>query len=115
MGEGTEDVQPTDAEPTTEETVREEQHLPTTEERLEHCYEELRTLRAEIAELRSHSHAELAHSTHEHPEHAKHDHVHTVTEAEHTSEPHSEQQQQSEGGNDSGPSATHPYFRRIGR
>lgn len=105
------DVPPTE---TPEETVHEEQHLPTTEERLEHCYNELGALRAEIAELRSHSHPELAHSTHEHPEHARHDHVHDIpnSDADRTSEP-TEKHESSGGSNDKQPESTHWYARKV--
>src|SRR5438270_10204248 len=72
----------------TAETVREEQHLPSTEERLEHCYNEIRELRSEIAELRSHSHPELAHSAHEHSDLARHDHKHELeVDSNSTTEP----------------------------
>jgi hypothetical protein len=103
MGEGE------NVPPTTEETVKEEQHLPTTEERLEHCYDEIGALRAEIAELRSHSHPELAHATHEH-DYAHSGHTHEITvNSERTEEPSTEHQE----GGDSTPSVTHPYFRKV--
>ena len=101
--------------PEPEEPTREEQHLPTTEERLEHCYDEIRTLRAEIAELRSHSHAELAHSSHEHEEYSRHDHAHDVPhDAERTSIPTEEHESGGGATNDNQPDNTHWYFRKIG-
>src|SRR5947209_20458004 len=70
LDEETTDVAPSEEqtldEQATTETVREGQHLPTTEERLEHCYGEIRTLRSELAGLRAHSHPQPAHSAHEH-------------------------------------------------
>src|SRR5437879_12952187 len=113
MADGEEDVPPTE---TPEETVQQEQHIPTTEERLEHCYAELGALRAEIAELRSHSHAELAHATHEHEEYSRAEHAHDIPhgDAERTTEPTEEHESGGPGAtNDSQPESTHWYARKV--
>lgn len=101
-------------EPTTEETPPEGDRLPSHEERLEHCYEQIRVLRAEIAELRSHSHPELAHAVHEH-EYAHSGHTHEVKGDETTEQrlPGENGASGSGSSQDASPSPTHPYFRKV--
>lgn len=101
-------------EPSAEEEVRQEQHLPTTEERLEHCYGEIRQLRLDLEAARAHTHDELAHAIHEHGDYAHHEHKHEIPDkSDTTSEPVPADTSGAESSPT--PSSKHPWFRPIGR